>query len=109
LNDALARIFFFPRQTIFPLTSSYGKGIMKNNIFIFSFVLLISSTGMGQKDSIPIRSLVEKGAAGDILLGKETRKAQLLGTPQRLQMPDSAQEKDIHLKKKKAKHKKPTN
>ena len=63
---------------------------------------------MAQKDSITIRSLIEKGAGGDILLGKETQRTQLLGTPQRLQMPDSAREKKIQLKKKKAKHKKPT-
>jgi len=81
---------------------------MKNNIFIFSFVLLISFNGMAQKDSIPIRSLVEKGAGGDILLGKETQRAQLIGTPQRLQMPDSARENEIHLKKKKAKNKNTT-
>jgi len=55
---------------------------------------------MAQKDSIPIRSLVEKGAGGDILLGKETQRAQLIGTPQRLQMPGSAREKEIRLKKK---------
>jgi hypothetical protein len=81
---------------------------MKNNTFIFSFVLLIRFNGMAQKDSIPTKSLVEKGAAGDILLGRETKKAQLLVTPQRLQMPDSAREKEIHLKKKKAKNKNTT-
>jgi hypothetical protein len=40
--------------------------------------------------------------------GRETKRAQLLGTPQRLQMPDSAREKEIHLKKKKAKNKNTT-
>jgi len=81
---------------------------MKNNTFIFSFVLLIRFNGMAQKDSIPIRSLVEKGSGGDILLGKKTQRAQLIGTPQRLQMPDSARENEIHLKKKKAKNKNTT-
>jgi hypothetical protein len=62
---------------------------------------------MAQKqDSIPGKSLAEKGAQGDILLGKETKKNQLLETPQRLQGPDSSQRKDTHSKKKKSKHKK---
>jgi len=80
---------------------------MKKNILISSFVLLISGGSIAQKqDSIPGKSLSEKGAQGDILLGKEAKKNQLLDTPQRLQVPDSSQKKDIHSKKKRPRHKK---
>jgi len=61
-----------------------------------------------KQDSIPVRSLVERGAQGDVLLGKETRKAQLTSTPRGLQIPGSACEKKIYAKKKKAKPKKTT-
>ena len=62
---------------------------------------------MAQKqDSIPGKSLAEKGAQGDILLGKEVKKNQLLDTPPRLQVPDSSQKNDIHSKKKKSKYRK---
>jgi len=58
---------------------------MKKNIFIFSFILLVSCNIMAQKqDSVPARSLAEKGAQGDIILGKENKKSQLLNPPQLL-------------------------
>ena len=41
--------FFSFKQTISPQMSSKGKGIMKKNSFIFSFVLLISCDMMAQK------------------------------------------------------------
>jgi hypothetical protein len=64
------------------------------NIFIFSFVLLISGDIMAQKqDSIPARSLAEKGAQGDLILGKEI-----------LQTGDSPQKKEMLPKK--SRHKK---
>jgi hypothetical protein len=80
---------------------------MKRSILIFSFVLLASCGAMAQKqDSVPVKSLAEKGAQSDILFGNQAKKKQLLDTPQKLQMPDSSQTKDIQSKKKKPKHRK---
>ena len=57
---------------------------------------------MGQKhDSVPARSLAEKGAQGDVHLGNEIRKDKLLDAPQRLPVADSSPRTDIHSKKKK--------
>jgi hypothetical protein len=80
---------------------------MKKNIFIFLFVLLISCNLMAQKqDSVPARSLAEKGAQGDIILGKENKKSQLLESPQKiLQVGDSPGKKEVHSKKAKKKTK----
>ena len=72
------------------------------NVHIFSFVLLISCDCVAQRqDSVPVRPLVEKGGQGDILLGKETKKAQLSAGPQILSAADSTQKKEIRSKKKK--------
>jgi len=79
---------------------------MKKDIFISSFIFLVSCDSMAQnQDSIPVKSLVEKGARGDIILGKENQKNQLVATPEMLKA-DSSQKKEIHSKKKGAKHKK---
>ena len=79
---------------------------MKKNIFIFSFILLVSCNIMAQKqDSVPARSLAEKGAQGDIILGKENKKSQLSAAPQLLQVGDSSGKKEIHTKKAKNKNK----
>lgn len=79
---------------------------MKRNIFIFSFFLLVSCRIIAQKqDSIPVRPLVEKGSQGDVLLGNENKKARLSAVPQMLNAVDPSQEKAIHSKKKKTKHK----
>ena len=52
---------------------------MKKDILVFSFVFLINCDMMGQKhDSVPARSLAEKGAQGDVHLGNEIRKDKLL-------------------------------
>jgi len=78
LNEAhfATLIFFLSKQTISPQVSSKGKGIMKKNSFIFSFVLLISCDMMAQKqDLITARPLVQKGEQGDIILGKERKKS----------------------------------
>jgi len=73
---------------------------MKKNSFIFSFVLLISCDMMAQKqDFIPARSLVEKGALGDIILGKKRKKSQLSFTPQILEAADSSSKNEVHSKK----------
>jgi hypothetical protein len=76
------------------------KQLMKN-VHIFSFVLLISCDCVAQKqDSVPVKPLVEKGGQGDILLGKETKKAQLSAAPQILNAADPSQKKNIRPKKK---------
>ncbi len=55
---------------------------------------------MGQsKDSLPAKPLIEKGATGDLIIGKENKKKQLSKSPQFLQQTDS-----LH-KMKKCKHK----
>lgn len=60
---------------------------------------------MAQKeDSIPAKPLIEKGAQGDILIGKENQKSQLSAAPQMLNT-NAACKKDVGAKKKKAKHK----
>ena len=80
---------------------------MKKTSLILSFLLLVSGGAMAQKhDPVPGDSMAEKGAQGDFLLGKEAKKNQLLDTPQKLQVPDSSQKKDVHSKKKRARHKK---
>ena len=62
---------------------------------------------MAQKqDSIPARSLVENGAQGDIILGKESKKSQLSAAPQILQAADSSSKKEVHSKRKRTNTKK---
>jgi len=76
---------------------------MKKDILVFSFVFLIKCDMMAQKqDSIPARSLAEKGALGDVHLGNELRKDKLLDAPQRLPVAGSSPRTDIHSKKKKS-------
>ena len=41
------------------------------------------------KDSAPAKKVVEKGAQGDITLGKQNKKNQLNASPQQLQQKDS--------------------
>ena len=53
---------------------------------------------MAQK-STPARSLAEKGAQGDIILGKENKKGQLSATPQILRAGDPSPKKEAHSKK----------
>jgi hypothetical protein len=80
---------------------------MKKNSFIFSFVLLISCDMMAQKqDLVPARSLAEKGAQGDIILGRERKKNQLSFKPQILEAADSSRKNEVNSKKTKNKHKK---
>ena len=80
---------------------------MKKDILIFSFAFLINCDMIAQKqDSIPARSLAEKGAQGDIHLSNEIRKDKLLDAPQRLPVADSSPRTDIHSKKKKNKSRK---
>ena len=61
---------------------------------------------MAQKqDSIPARSLAEKGAQGDIILGKENKKSQLSAAPQILQVGDSSGKKEVLQKRQRTKQK----
>ena len=61
---------------------------------------------MAQKqDSVPARSLAEKGAQGDIILGKENKKSQLLDPPQILQVGNSSGKREVRSKKAKNKTK----
>jgi hypothetical protein len=72
---------------------------MKKNIFIFSFVSLASCAAMAQKqDSVPVRSLAEKAAKGDVILGQENKKKQLSATSSMLNAIDSIQSKESHSK-----------
>lgn len=73
---------------------------MKKNIFVFLFVLLTGYDAMAQKqDTFPARSLVEKGAQGDLILGNEHKKGQLSTGPQILPARDSSRKKETHSKK----------
>lgn len=98
----LARFrIFFPGQPIALVASSYRQSAMKSTIFIFSFGLLVTCDSMAQKqDSIPARSLIEKGTQGDIILGQEGKKRQLSAKPAMLNPADSSQKKKIHSKAK---------
>ena len=58
-----------------------------------------------KKESIPAKPLAEKGAHGDIILGKENQKNQLTATAEMLNA-DTSKKKEIHSKKK---HKKKSN
>jgi hypothetical protein len=61
---------------------------------------------MAQKqDSVPARSLAEKGAQGDIILGKENKKGQLSATSQILKVEDPSRKKEVPSKKAKNKKK----
>ena len=106
MNDFSKKNFLFDK----PFSRNHhlaSKELMKKDILISSFVLVVCSVGMAQKqDSVAVKSLVEKGSQGDILLGNENKKNQLSGAPQILNITDSSQKKDIHSKKKKQKHKK---
>jgi hypothetical protein len=60
---------------------------------------------MAQKqDSVPARSLAEKGAQGDIILEKKTKKVNF-DPPQILQVGDSSGKREVHSKKAKNKTK----
>lgn len=83
------------------------KGVMKKHTLIFSFVLMISNIVIAQqRDSIPARSIAEKGAQGDLILGKKIKKDQLLSTPPALQSGDSLYKTETPSKRKKNRHKK---
>jgi len=73
----------------------------KRNIFIFSFVSLVSCEAMAQEQyPVPVRSLAEKAAKGDVILGKENKKKKLAGTLPMLNAVDTPQKKEIHSKTK---------
>jgi hypothetical protein len=82
---------------------------MKKIIRLISFLSLLHISGSLRAQSIDIataKKLVEKGAQGDIILGKEYRQKQLSTTPQQLQNADLILEKKLSpIKKEKMKNK----
>lgn len=57
------------------------------------------------KDTIPAKSVIEKGTTGDLILGKENKKKHLTASPQSLQRKDSLQKNKIYAPSKKKKYK----
>jgi len=81
---------------------------MKNISLALIFVIFSFNTKtMAQaKDSIPTKNVIEQGAKGDIILGKQNKQNQLTAAPQQLQQKDSLhKEASTHPKKKKSKNK----
>jgi hypothetical protein len=81
---------------------------MKKTSLVLVFVIFTITTKiMAQaKDSAPAKKVVEKGAQGDIILGRKNKKNQLNASPQQLQQKDSVQrEASTQSKKKKSKSK----
>jgi hypothetical protein len=67
---------------------------MKRNLLIFPFALVVSCESLAQKQgSVPVKTLTEKGAQGDIILGQESKKKQLTAAPLLLNATDSSQQK----------------
>jgi len=79
---------------------------MKKINLIFIFLFLTSGTLMAQiKDSPSAKGVVEKGTKGDIILGKDTKKKQLMASPQVLKQQSHAKTPYVAPKKKKHKSK----
>ena len=80
---------------------------MKKVSVILIFLFMISGTIMAQnKDSIVSKKIVEKGAKGDIILGKQNKKKQLTAAPTVLKKQHSLHQPNyIPPKKRKAKTK----
>ena len=58
------------------------------------------------RDSMPAKKVVEQGAKGDIILGKQNKQNQLTAAPHQLQQKDSLhKEAPVKPKKKKSKAK----
>jgi len=57
------------------------------------------------KDSPSAKRVVEKGTKGDIILGKDTKKKQLMASPQVLEQQSHAKTPYVTPKKKKHKNK----
>ena len=81
---------------------------MKNTFLILIFVFFAINTKIiaQAKDSVPARKVAEKGAQGDIIIGKQNKKNQLSASPELLQQKDSLHnEASTQPKKKKSKNK----
>jgi len=80
---------------------------MKKINLIFIFLFITSGTLMAQsKDSASAKKVVEKGAKGDIILGKQNKKKQLTAAPTVLKKQHSLHQPNyIPPKKRKAKTK----
>ena len=71
--------------------------------FLFIAILLVISTAgvrAQSKDSVPVKSIIENGAGGDLLLGKENQRKKLHSSPGVLRK-DSLQKTTTILSKKK--------
>ena len=72
---------------------------MKKNILIFSVISLVTCEAIAQRqDPVRVRSLAEKAAQGDVILGQENKKKQLSAEPPILNAADSFQRKESHSK-----------
>jgi hypothetical protein len=75
-------------------------------IFIFTVLLMSGRAEAQSKDSVPAKKIIEQGAKGDIITGKEVKKKQLNAPPKMLKQQDSAHKKTyMGPKKKKLKSK----
>jgi hypothetical protein len=81
---------------------------MKNISLAFIFFIFSTSAKIiaQAKDSVPVKKVAEKGAQGDIILGKQDKKTKLNNPPQKLEHQDSLQkEASTQPKRKKSKTK----
>ena len=64
---------------------------MKSTSLAFVFLIFTTSTKVMARgiDTLPAKRLAEKGAQGDIIIGKQNQKDQLRAQPQVLQQKDS--------------------
>jgi hypothetical protein len=78
---------------------------MKKTSFTLVFIILIiNGKIMAQaKDSVPAKKLAEKGAQGDVILGKQNKKSQLNAEPQMLQKDSVDKPGSTQSKRKKSK------
>jgi hypothetical protein len=76
----------------------------KTSVALIFIILAINGKIMAQaKDSLPAKKVAEKGAQGDIILGKQNKKNDLKGEPQMLQKDSVNKPGSIQPKKKKTK------
>ena len=78
----------------------------KSFLALIAGIFTMNATIMAQgKDSIPVKKVVEKGANGDVILGKQNQKNQLGVAPQLLEQKDSLHNPTSTQKKKKSQSK----
>ena len=75
-------------------------------IFIFFTLLTLERIMAQTKDSVPAKKVVENGTKGDLIIGKENKKSQLMAPPQPLKQKDTLhKQSSTRPQKKKAKNK----